>query len=42
MIEQLIDLMERSDMEEFGVDCMPVTNGEWFPAIEEAKAIIGA
>lgn len=37
----LVELMERSDMEEFGEDCQPVTNGEWFPAIERAKAAIG-
>ena len=40
VIDRLTDLMERSDMEEFGVDCQPVTNGEWFPAIEKAKATI--
>lgn len=38
---ELVDLMERSDMEEFGEVCQPVTNGEWFPAIERAKAAIG-
>lgn len=42
VIEELVELMERSDMEEFGVDCQPVTNGEWFPAIEKAKRIIAA
>lgn len=39
-VATLVELMERSDMEEFGVDCQPVTNGEWFPAIERAKATI--
>lgn len=37
VIEELIDLMERSDEEEFGIDCKPVTNGEWFPAIDRGK-----
>ena len=37
----LVELMERSDMEEFGEECQPVTNGEWFPAIEKARAAIG-
>ena len=41
LISTLVELMERSDMEEFGEDCQPVTNGEWFPAIERAKAAIG-
>ncbi len=41
LISQLVELMERSDMEEFGENCQPVTNGEWFPAIEKAKAAIG-
>ena len=41
VVAELVDLMERSDMEEFGEDCQPVTNGEWFPAIERAKAAIG-
>ena len=40
MISTLVELMERSDMEEFGVDCQPVTTGEWFTAIEKAKAAI--
>jgi len=40
-IGTLVELMERSDMEQFGEDCQPVTNGEWFPAIERAKAAIG-
>lgn len=40
VIEELTELMERSDMEEFGIDCQPVTNSEWFQAIEKAKAII--
>ena len=40
-IATLVELMERSDMEEFGEDCQPVTNGEWFQAIETAKAAIG-
>ena len=40
-IGNLVELMERSDMEVFGEDCQPVTNGEWFPAIERAKAAIG-
>jgi len=38
LLGTLVELMERSDMEEFGEDCQPVTNGEWFPAIERAKA----
>ena len=33
LLGTLVELMERSDMEEFGEDCQPVTNGEWFPAI---------
>ena len=41
IIASLVDLMERSDMEEFGEECQPVTNGEWFPAIERAKDAIG-
>lgn len=42
VIEELVELMERSDMEEFGgLECQPVTNGEWFPAIERAKSAIG-
>ena len=41
VVAELVDLMERSDMEEFGEVCQPVTNGEWFPAIERAKAAIG-
>ena len=41
LISTLVELMERSDMEEFGEDCQPVTSGEWFPAIEKAKAAIG-
>lgn len=41
LLGTLVELMERSDMEEFGEDCQPVTNGEWFPAIEKAKAAIG-
>ena len=41
VVVELVDLMERSDMEEFGEVCQPVTNGEWFPAIERAKAAIG-
>lgn len=41
IISDLVDLMERTDMEEFGEHCQPVTNGEWFPAIERAKAAIG-
>ena len=41
VIATLVELMERSDMEEFGEDCQPVTNGEWFQAIETAKAAIG-
>jgi hypothetical protein len=40
VVADLVDLMARSDMEEFGEDCQPVTNGEWFPAIERAKAAI--
>ncbi len=40
LLGTLVELMERSDMEEFGEDCQPVTNGEWFPAIERAKAAI--
>ncbi|APG24086.1 hypothetical protein [Syntrophotalea acetylenica] len=42
IIATLVDLMERSDMEEFGEACQPVTNGEWFGAIEEAKAVIAS
>ena len=41
LISTLVELMERSDMEEFGEDYQPVTNGEWFPAIERAKSAIG-
>ena len=41
LLGTLVELMERSDMEEFGEDCQPVTNGEWFTAIEKAKAAIG-
>jgi hypothetical protein len=41
LLVTLVELMERSDMEEFGEDCQPVTNGEWFQAIEKAKAAIG-
>ena len=41
LISTLVELMERSDMEEFGENCQPVINGEWFPAIEKAKAAIG-
>ncbi len=41
VIATLVELMERSDMEEFGENCQPVTNGEWFPAIERAKSAIG-
>ena len=41
LISTLVELMERSDMEEFGEDGQPVTNGGWFPAIEKAKAVIG-
>ena len=41
VVAELVDLMERSDMEEFGEVCQPVTNGERFPAIERAKAAIG-
>ena len=41
LLGTLVELMERSDMEEFGEDCQPVTNGEWFPAIERAKSAIG-
>ena len=41
VVAELVDLMERSDMEEFGEDCQPVTNGEWFQAIEMAKSAIG-
>lgn len=41
LISTLVELMERSDMEEFGENCQPVTNGEWFPAIEKANAAIG-
>lgn len=28
VIKELVDLMERSDQEEFGEDVQPVTNGE--------------
>ena len=42
IIATLVELMERSDMEEFGEACQPVTNGEWFAAIEEAKAVIAS
>ena len=41
LLGTLVELMGRSDMEEFGEDCQPVTNGEWFPAIEMAKSAIG-
>ena len=41
VVAELVDLMERSDMVEFDEDCQPVTNREWFPAIEKAKAAIG-
>ena len=41
VVAELVDLMERSDMEEFDEVCQPVTNGEWSPAIERAKAAIG-
>ena len=41
VVAELVDLMERSDMEEVGEECQPVTTGEWFPAIERAKAAIG-
>lgn len=41
VVANLVELMERSDMEEFGEDCQPVTNGEWFSAIEKAKSAIG-
>ena len=41
LLGTLVELMERFDMEEFGEDCQPVTNGEWFTAIEKAKATIG-
>jgi hypothetical protein len=41
LLVTLVELMERSDMEEFGEDCQSVTNGEWFSAIEKAKAAIG-
>ena len=40
VIATLVELMERSDMEEFGEACQPVTSGEWFQAIEKAKAAI--
>jgi hypothetical protein len=40
VLETLIDLMVRSDMEEFGEACQPVTNGEWFPAIAWAKDVL--
>lgn len=40
VVAELVDLMERSDMEEFGEECQPVTSGEWFLAIEKAKAAI--
>lgn len=41
LLWNLVELMERSDMEEFGEGCQLVTNGEWFPALERAKAAIG-
>lgn len=41
VVAELVDLMERSDMVEFDEECQPVTNREWFPAIEKAKAAIG-
>ena len=41
VVAELVDLMERSDKEAFDENCQPVTNGEWFPAIERAKAAIG-
>lgn len=41
VVAELVDLMERSDMVEFDEECQPVTNREWFPAIERAKAAIG-
>ena len=41
LLSTLVELMERSDMVEFDEDCQPVTNREWFPAIEKAKAAIG-
>lgn len=40
VIKELVDLMERSDQEEFGEDVKPVTNGEWFGAINRAKALL--
>jgi len=42
VIATLVELMERSDKEEFGEACQPVTNGEWFGAIEDAKAVIAS
>lgn len=41
VVAELVDLMERSDKEAFDENCQPVTAGEWFPAIEMAKAAIG-
>lgn len=41
LLSTLVELMERSDMEEFGEDFQPVTNGGWSQVIEKAKAAIG-
>lgn len=41
LIEDLVNIMERSDREEFDETVVPVTNGEWFEAIAEAKKVIG-
>ena len=41
VVAELVDLMERSDKEAFDENCQPVTAGEWFQAIEMAKAAIG-
>jgi len=39
--QELIELMERSDREEFDENCQPVTSEEWFSAISHAKKYIG-
>ncbi len=40
MIARLVDVMERSDAEQFGAEVEIVTVDEWFGAIEAAKGVL--
>jgi hypothetical protein len=41
MIARLVDVMERSDAEQFGAEVETVTGDEWFATIRAAKEMLG-